>query len=234
MSEVVISKLQVERKSFALEISSLKLGAGKILGVMGKSGSGKTTLLHAIAGFVSLKYGDVDVFGIRVSELPPEKRKIALVFQKPWLFEHQTVLENVCFGLKLQSLSRSKCEEQARFWLKRMEIESLEKRKIWELSGGQAQRVSLARAMAVKFPLLLLDEPFSALDSPLRKDLRNLLKQIVQESKSCAILVTHDWRDIEGTSDQVLILDQGKELAFGSPEEIRKNPNSRIKAICED
>jgi ABC-type Fe3+/spermidine/putrescine transport system ATPase subunit len=217
-----------------LQLDALQIQPGEILGVMGKSGSGKTSLLHSIAGFFPIKEGQVSVFGREISRLDPEKRKVALVFQKPWLFEHQTVIENIFFGLKLQGVSKEECIRQAEDWLKKMEIPELRDRKVWELSGGQAQRVSLARALAVGFPLLLLDEPFSALDAPLRKGLRALVRRLVKESGKSAILVSHDWRDIEEAADSVLILDSGRKVAWGTLEEIKASTDSRVKAICEE
>jgi|688.fasta_scaffold130032_2 ABC-type Fe3+/spermidine/putrescine transport system ATPase subunit len=234
MTEIKISNLLLERGTFQLQLDALQIQPGEILGVMGKSGSGKTSLLHSIAGFFPIKEGQVSVFGREISRLDPEKRKVALVFQKPWLFEHQTVIENIFFGLKLQGVSKEECIRQAEDWLKKMEIPELRDRKVWELSGGQAQRVSLARALAVGFPLLLLDEPFSALDAPLRKGLRALVRRLVKESGKSAILVSHDWRDIEEAADSVLILDSGRKVAWGTLEEIKASTDSRVKAICEE
>jgi len=234
MTEIKISNLLLERGTFQLQLDALQIQQGEILGVMGKSGSGKTSLLHSIAGFFPIKEGQVSVFGREISRLDPEKRNVALVFQKPWLFEHQTVIENIFFGLKLQGVSKEECIRQAEDWLKKMEIPELRDRKVWELSGGQAQRVSLARALAVGFPLLLLDEPFSALDAPLRKGLRALVRRLVKESGKSAILVSHDWRDIEEAADSVLILDSGRKVAWGSLREIKASTDSRVKAICEE
>jgi len=234
MNQVLIENLQVNRAGFNLNLPSMSIGSGDVLGVMGQSGSGKSTLLQAIAGFVPLKSGTINVFGNEISRLSPEKRKVSLVFQKPWLFENQTVLENISFGLKLQGLPKKELQKIAEEWLSKMEIEELKDRRAWELSGGQAQRVALARAMAVNFPLLLLDEPFSALDSPLKKGLRKLVKQLVRDSGFCAILVSHDWRDIEEVCNKVLILGDGKSLAYDTVRELKQNPNQLVKAICED
>lgn len=234
MTEINISNLFLEKGTFRLQLDSLRIKQGDILGVMGKSGSGKTSLLHSIAGFVPIKEGQVSVFGKEISQLAPEKRKVSLVFQKPWLFENQTVIENIFFGLKLQGVSKEECIRQAEDWLKKMEIAELRDRKVWELSGGQAQRVSLARALAVGFPLLLLDEPFSALDASLRKGLRALVRRLVKESGTSAILVSHDWRDMEEVADSVLILESGKKLAWGTVKDIQASTDPRVKAICEE
>jgi ABC-type sulfate/molybdate transport systems ATPase subunit len=234
MNQVLIENLAVNRAGFHLSLERLGIESGEVLGVMGQSGSGKSTLLQALAGFVPLVSGTIKVFGNEISQLAPEKRKVSLVFQKPWLFENQTVLENISFGMKLQGLKKKEFQKTAEEWLRKMEIEELKDRRAWEISGGQAQRVALARAMAVNFPLLLLDEPFSALDSPLKKGLRKLVKQLVRDSGFCAVLVSHDWRDIEEVCHKVLILGEGKGLAYGTVHEVKQNSNPQVRAICED
>lgn len=234
MSGVSIKKISISRGDFSLDLGQLDIKPGEILGVMGKSGSGKTSFLQALSGFVPIRSGSIQVKEVEITGLPPEKRKIALVFQKPWLFEHQTVLENVLFGVKIQGDSKEKCVAAARQWLAKMEISHLENKRVWEISGGEAQRVALARAMAVQFPLVLLDEPFSALDAPLRHGLRKLVKEIITESKTCAILVSHDWKDIQDLAQRVLVLSAGKVLALENVSDIRKHPNPEVLAICAD
>lgn len=234
MNQVLVENLEVDRSAFKLELKNLTIDAGQILGVMGQSGSGKSTLLQAIAGFVPIQCGSIKVFGKEIAHLAPEKRRVSLVFQKPWLFENKTVSENISFGLELQGYSKKDRKKISDEWLEKMEIQELGNRRAWEVSGGQAQRVALARAMAVKFPLLLLDEPFSALDAPLKKGLRNLLKQLIRESGFCAIFVSHDWKDIEEVCDRVLILAEGKTLAYEKSTDLKQSNNSYVKAICED
>jgi len=231
MKGLKIEKLQVERKSFRLNIGPLEIQPGEVLGVMGKSGSGKTSFLHAIAGFIPSQ-SIIRVDNHEIQDLPPEKRRTAIVFQKPWLFEHLSILENISFGLKIQGASKLNGESQAREWLSKMEISHLEKKRTWEVSGGEAQRVALARAMAVQFPLLLLDEPFSALDAPLRQGLRKLVKGLVSESQSCAILVSHDWKDIKEVSSRVLVLAEGKVLALEEVSKMKEHSDSEVRAIC--
>lgn len=234
MNGAVIQRLIFSRGEFNLEIEKVEIQPGEVLGVMGKSGSGKTSLLQAISGFLSVSSGSIQVNGKEIGVLPPEKRGAVLVFQKPWLFEHQTVLENVCFGLKLQGKSKKECSDLAQQWLVKMEISHLENKRAWEISGGEAQRVALARAMAVHFPLILLDEPFSALDAPLRQGLRKLLKELISESKACGILVSHDWKDIQELAERVLVLSGGRVLALEKVSQIQNHSNAEVRAICAD
>ncbi|NBW98331.1 ATP-binding cassette domain-containing protein [bacterium] len=114
-----------------------------------------------------------------------------------------------------------------------MQIADLEERKAWEVSGGQAQRVALARAMAVGFPVLLLDEPFSAVEAPLRKDLRKLVRDLIQESQKAAIVVSHDWRDLEELAAHIMVLDRGKIIANETPQNLKTHPDLQIRSICE-
>lgn len=234
MNQVLVKNLQVNRSGFKLSAKDFSIEAGEILGVMGTSGSGKSTLLQALAGFVPIENGSINVFGREISQLPPEKRQVSLVFQKPWLFENQTVEENIQFGLRLQGYSKKECQKISHEWLQKMEISELGSRRAWEVSGGQAQRVALARAMAVNFPLLLLDEPFSALDSLLKRGLRTLTRQLVRESRYCAILVSHDWRDMEEVCDSVLVLSDGRPIAYEKTVDLRRSTNPIVQAICED
>ncbi|NBX83084.1 ATP-binding cassette domain-containing protein [bacterium] len=233
MALVNINQLKVRQGAFELSIPELRIEAGQILGVMGKSGAGKTTFLHALMGFLPILSGEIEVKGQSVGNLSTEKRGIALMFQKPWLFEHQTVIENVGFGLAIQGISKEARLTQARDWLKKMQIADLEDRKAWEVSGGQAQRVALARAMAVGFPLLLLDEPFSAVEAPLRKDLRKLVRDLIQESQKAAIVVSHDWRDLEELAAHILVLDRGEIIANETPQNLKTHPDLQIRSICE-
>ncbi|NBT58030.1 ATP-binding cassette domain-containing protein [bacterium] len=234
MNQVLIENLKVNRGCFKLSLDRIALNPGEVLGVMGPSGSGKSTLLQAVAGFVPIDAGSIKVSGREVSQLSPEKRKISLVFQRPWLFENQSVLQNVAFGLQLQGYGKKECQKISGEWLEKMEISDLGSRRAWEISGGQAQRVALARALAVQFPLILLDEPFSALDRPLKREMRKLLKSVIQGSGFCAIFVGHDWRDIEEVSDQVLILEEGTPVAFERTCDLKTHPHPLVKAICGD
>lgn len=232
MNELVVNQLEVALDNFRLRVDSVKISQGKVLGVMGKSGAGKSTFLQAIAGFVPLISGKVTVSGTEITDLPPEERKVSLVFQRPWLFENRDVLRNVSFGLELQK-DKSDYISRAREWLQKMEIGDLEVRRTWEISGGQAQRVALARALAVEFPVLLLDEPFSALDAPLRKELRKALLELIRQNGIYTIMVSHDPRDMEQLSDKVIVFDAGRIVAEGTCADLKNHAEPSIRAIFE-
>lgn len=202
--------VKVEREAFELEVPELTCESGSILGIMGKSGCGKSTLLNAIAGFEKLSKGEIRFDDKVLSELPPEKRRVAIVFQRPALFSHLTVLENVCFGLRIQKLPLDKQVEAARHWLAKLEVEHLANRRPDELSGGEAQRIALARSLAVGFPILLLDEPFSSLDIETRVAARKVVREIAKELNLVTILVSHDPSDIEAVADENRLMESGK------------------------
>lgn len=234
MSKIVINDLLVQRGEFQLGPCHFELAAGEILGVMGRSGSGKTSLLHAIAGFIPLTQGSIMVDERKLDLLPPEQRNISMVFQKPWIFENLNVIENVEFGLKIQRQSAQQARKIALDWLRKLEISELAERMAWQVSGGQAQRVVIARALAVGFPLILLDEPFSALDGVLRRDLRKTIKRLIKEEQYSACFVSHHWKDVKETSDKVLVFHQGKVIAYGSVSEIEKSKNALVRELSSE
>lgn len=234
MSKIIIDDLLFQRGEFRLGPCHFELAPGEILGVMGRSGSGKTSLLHAIAGFIPVTQGSILVDDRKIDLLPPEQRNISMVFQKPWIFENLNVIENVEFGLKIQRQSAQQARKIALDWLHKLEISELAERMAWEVSGGQAQRVVIARALAVGFPLILLDEPFSALDGVLRKDLRKTIKRLIKEGNHCACFVSHHWKDIKETSDKVLVFHQGKVIAYGSVSEIEKSKNALVRELSSE
>jgi ABC-type Fe3+/spermidine/putrescine transport system ATPase subunit len=210
MGKLNLRNIKVERESFEVVVPELTVEAGSILGIMGKSGSGKSTLLNAIAGFEKVSTGEISFDERILSELPPEKRKVAIVFQRPALFSHLTVLENVCFGLRIQRIPFNKQVEIARHWLSKLEVEHLASRRPEELSGGEAQRVALARSLVVGFPVLLLDEPFSSLDTESRVAARKVVRELAKELNLVTILVSHDPSDIEAVADETRLMEAGK------------------------
>lgn len=197
---LLIENLKVRRSNFTLEVPRLIIERGECLGISGQSGSGKSTLLEAVAGFLPVEAGDIRIEGQSLLALPPEQRRVAMVFQKSFLFANLSVLENVSFAYRVRGIKRPEREAQAMLWLDRLKVSDLAKRRVHQISGGQAQRVALARALATQFPVLLLDEPFSALDSELRGEMRELVRKLVAEEKIASLMVSHDPKDFPGKS----------------------------------
>lgn len=225
---------QVSRKFQSRELPavdgvSLDVPDGEVFALLGESGSGKTTLLRLAAGLETPDAGSVWLDGTCVAgdaregkDLPPEKRRIGLVFQDGALFPHLNAEKNVAFGLS--SWSREDRERRVKECLELVELAGFEKRFPHELSGGEGQRLSLARALAPEPQLLLLDEPFSHLDPALRRKLREELNHILERVEQTVLLVTHDPEDALTMASQVAILVQGKIRQVGVPSEVYRNP----------
>lgn len=189
---LTLNDVVVNIGNFTLRAPELRLAPGRLFHLSGPSGSGKSTLLNAIGGFTPLSGGTIAVDGRLISELRPERRRIAYVFQRPGLFPHLDVMGNIEFGMKLQKLPVAKIRARAVHLLEELEIERLADRKISEISGGQAQRVALARALAVEFPVLLLDEPFGALEERLRQKCRAFVEKFLREKGIYGLAVSHE------------------------------------------
>src|SRR5450432_706633 len=217
----------------ALDNVNLKVESGELVALLGPSGSGKTTLLRTIAGLeFPDNTGDAQVlfYGDDVTQIPASERKAGFAFQHYALFRHMTVFENIAFGLRVRPKTTRPSEEkiQARVGelLKLIQLEPLAKRFPSQLSGGQCQRVALARALAVEPKVLLLDEPFGALDAKVRKELRRWLRKLHDEIHITTLFVTHDQEEALEVSDRVAILRDGKIEQIGTPEEIYDHPAS--------
>ena len=207
---------------------SFTLHTGEILALLGPSGCGKTTTLRMIAGFETPDRGRIFLHGEDVTQRPPQSRRIGIVFQDYALFPHMSVLENVCFGMRL--VAKRERPVKAQKWLKLMELEGLESRYPHELSGGQQQRVALARTLAAEPDLVLLDEPFSNLDAALRESTRKEMRRLFKETGTTVILVTHDQAEALSFADKVGVMSQGMLCQLNTPEDIYKSPDSAFVA----
>lgn len=199
---------------------------GKLVGLLGPSGSGKTTILRMIAGLETPDSGDIYIDGVRVNDIEPSKRGIGFVFQSYALFKYMTVFDNIAFGLEVQKKSKKEIEERVKELIKLIGLEGFEKRYPSELSGGQRQRVAFARALAPKPRLLLLDEPFAAIDAKVRQELRNWLKDMITKVGVTSIFVTHDQDEAIEVADEIIITNKGQVEQKGSAIEIYKYPST--------
>ncbi len=209
---------------------SFTIEKGKLIGLLGPSGSGKTTVLRMIAGLESPDTGDIIINGIRVNDIHAGKRGIGFVFQNYALFRYMSVYENIAFGLKLQKLSSEEIKERVAELIELIGLKGLEKRYPHQLSGGQRQRVAFARAIAPRPELLLLDEPFAAIDAKVRKELRSWLKEMVRKLNITSIFVTHDQEEAVEIVDEIIVMNKGQVEQKGSPTEIYKNPRTPFVA----
>ena len=216
----------------ALEDVSLEVPNGSLTALLGPSGSGKTTLLRIVAGleFADAGSGKILFHGENVSEVPAVKRGVGFVFQHYALFRHMTVEDNIAFGLSVlpSKLKPSKKEvaDRVKELLGLVKLEGLEKRRPHELSGGQRQRVALARALAIRPKVLLLDEPFGALDAQVRKDLRRWLRQFHDEIGLTTLFVTHDQEEALELADEVVVMRNARIEQVGTPQKVYDKPRS--------
>jgi sulfate transport system ATP-binding protein len=214
----------------ALHGVSLTIAAGELLALLGPSGSGKTTLLRILAGLDVPTSGRVLFDGEDALRLTVQQRNVGLVFQNYALFRHMTVLDNVAFGLsvrpRVRRPSRNDISLRARELLDFVQLSGLEKRYPSQLSGGQRQRVAFARALAIEPRVLLLDEPFGALDAKVRRDLRRWLREIHDQTGHTTVFVTHDQEEALELADRVVVMNEGRIEQIGTPDEIYDQPNS--------
>ncbi len=213
-----------------LENINLSFKAGKINTILGPSGAGKTTLLKIIAGLEEPDRGSVYIKGVEVTNKPPWKRGVSMVFQEPALLPHLNVYENIAFGLEVLELKREEINERVRRAASLLKIEHLLDKYPEQLSGGEAKRVSLARALVVGADILLLDEPFSNLDLALREDLRRELYIIQRKLGITIIHVTHDHDEALEISDYISILHNGKVIDHGETLRVYEKPKNRAAA----
>jgi sulfate/thiosulfate transport system ATP-binding protein len=220
------------RKSFgdfvALDDVSLEIPDGSLTSLLGPSGSGKSTLLRIIAGLEQPDTGTVVIGGEDATRVPPQRREIGFVFQHYAAFKHMTVRENVAFGLKIRKQPKEKITARVDELLEVVGLSGYHKRYPNQLSGGQRQRMALARALAVEPKVLLLDEPFGALDAKVRAELREWLRRLHDEVHVTTVLVTHDQEEAMTVSDRIAVMDHGRIEQVGGPRELYDRPANRF------
>ena len=209
---------------------SFEISDGQLFVLLGESGSGKSTILRMIAGLIQPDSGCIHLNGKDVTHLPPQKRGTGFVFQDYSIFKHMTISENVGFGLRIRGLPPHERKERTDELLDLVGLSGLGERYSSQLSGGQRQRVALARALAYKPAVLLLDEPFGALDVRIRSQLRRNLKEIQQRLSVTTMLVTHDQDEAFELADQIGIIDHGRLIEIGSPEKLYQQPENEFTA----
>ncbi len=214
----------------AVDDVALEIGRGELLALLGPSGCGKTTLLRIIAGLLRQTDGHVMIDGAAVDALPPNERGAGIVFQNYALFPHMTVQQNVGYGLRARGAPRVEIDATVDRMLALVKMDALRARFPRELSGGQQQRVALARTLAVSPRLLLLDEPFAALDKNLRLDMQIEVKRIQRELSITTIMVTHDQEEALSMADRVAVMNAGRVEQFAPPESIYDHPESLFVA----
>lgn len=210
----------------AVDNVTLEVKGGELVALLGPSGCGKTTLLRIVAGFIEQGNGKVIIGGRPIDTLPPSKREIGIVFQNYALFPHMTVAQNIAYGLAARGESRKLQEERVAEMLAIVQLEKLADRKPRQLSGGQQQRVALARALAIRPRILLLDEPFAALDKNLRLDMQIEIKRLQRQFALTAIMVTHDQDEAMAIADRIAVMSQGRIEQLGTPVQIYDEPAS--------
>ena len=230
--------MKLELKNISVRLSNkdilksinLNVENGEFISLLGPSGCGKSTMLKTIAGIINQGEGSVILGESIMDKIPPYKRKTVIVFQDFRLFPHMTVAENIGFPLKILGVNKNKCRERAIELLKKVKLVGYENRRVHEMSGGQIQRVALARAIAAEPTVLLLDEPFSSLDTNLRKDMRELVLELQKEYKITTILVTHDKEEALIMSDKIAFMYNGQIEQYTTPKNIFNNPANTIVA----
>ncbi|WP_375687539.1 ABC transporter ATP-binding protein [Pseudooceanicola sp. LIPI14-2-Ac024] len=212
----------------ALEPVWLKIRRGEFLTLLGPSGCGKTTLLNLIAGFLEADGGELFIDGDLVTQVPPHQREIGIVFQNYALFPHMTVAQNVAYGLRTRKVAKAEIAQRVREALELVKLEDFADRRPRQLSGGQQQRVALARALVIRPRVLLLDEPFSALDRNLRTAMQVELKEIQSRIGLTTVFVTHDQGEALSMSDRIAVMSRGRIRQIGTPSEIYDSPQSHF------
>jgi len=209
---------------------NLTIQEGELVTLLGPSGCGKTTILRTIGGFLDVDGGDVRIAGQSIIHLPPEKRPTAMVFQAYNLWPHMKVYDNLEFGLKLRKVPRQERARRIAEMMALVKMSGMEQKYPGQMSGGQQQRVAIARSLLLKPQVLLLDEPFSALDAKIRQQMREELRKIQTDLNITVAFVTHDQEEAMALSDRVVVMNKGAIEQEGSPQDIYHRPKSRYVA----
>ena len=208
----------------ALDDINLSIPTGQLTALLGPSGGGKSTLLRIVAGLESSDSGTVTIEGIESTHLPPQKRNVGFVFQHYAAFKHMSVAKNVAFGLEIRKRPKDEVTRRVQELLELVHLSQFAHRLPAQLSGGQRQRMALARALAVEPTVLLLDEPFGALDAKVRKELRDWLRRLHDEVHVTTVFVTHDQEEALEVADQIVVINDGRIEQIGSPDELYDKP----------
>jgi iron(III) transport system ATP-binding protein len=219
-----------DEKVIAVKNFNLEMKRGEFLTLLGPSGCGKTTILRMIGGFETPTTGDIHLDGVKINNIPANKRDTCMVFQSYALFPHMNIYKNVAFGLEFRNLAAGEIRQRVEKILEFVGLTGLGNRPVAQLSGGQQQRVALARAMVNEPKVLLFDEPLSNLDAKLRIKMRIFIRKIQQESNITSIYVTHDQEEAMTLSDRIVVMNRGEIEQIGTPEEIYARPRTKFVA----
>lgn len=233
MSNIIVELKHVGKRygdTQVLKDINIEIEQGKFYTLLGPSGSGKTTILRAIAGFLDVSEGEVLFDGKRINDVPANQRKVNTVFQDYALFPHLNVFDNVAFGLRLHRMSKQDIQTKVEDALKMVRLQGYVDREISELSGGQQQRVAIARAIVLEPQVLLLDEPLSALDAKLRKDMQYELRELQERLGITFLFVTHDQEEALALSDEIFVMNDGEVQQSGTPVDIYDEPVNHFVA----
>src|SRR6476469_5409001 len=209
---------------------SIEVGEGEFFVLLGPSGSGKSTLLRAVAGLTGIDHGRISLHGKDVTHVRARDRGVGLVFQNYALFRHMTVADNIEFALRVRRMKAADRRDRRKELLRLVALEGMDERLPGQLSGGQQQRVAVARALAHKPQVLLLDEPFGALDAKIREELRRTIRAVQRELGITTVLVTHDQEEAFALADRIGVMNQGRLLECGPPDDLYTRPQTRFVA----
>ena len=227
--KIIFDELEFSYKDFSLSVN-LEISSSEFVSVLGPSGCGKTTLLRLLAGFLKPSSGRIYTGGRDITDLPTAARNIGMVFQDYALFPHLNVFSNIAYGLKTKRMPLAEISERVSEMLELTGLSGYEDRRIDQLSGGEKQRIALARAMAPQPDVLLFDEPLSALDVKLRRQLRDEIREVQSKAGFTSLYVTHDQEEAFSLSSRIAVMKDGVILQFGTAEDIYNNPADRFTA----